>query len=57
MTQAEMAAHFCVHENSIRNWMRNPGSIKTCYITPIRRLHVELRHKIDWKEKKEMMNE
>jgi len=53
MTQKEMAAVFGVHENSVRNWMKNPGSVKIEHVQDIRRLHVKLRHKIAWKEKQE----
>jgi len=56
MTQLEMSVALGVHENSIRNWMKDPASIKAGHFQDIRLLHIKLRHKIAWKEKQEAKN-
>jgi len=57
LTQRQMAARLGVHENSIRNWMKNPGSVKISDVQAIRKLHIKLRHKIAWKERQGARNE
>ena len=42
MTVRKMAAYFDCAEGSIRNWLRDSGSVKIKYAEQIDRLHGEL---------------
>ena len=47
MTRRGMADELGVFENTIRNWFKNPGSIKARHIPDIKRLHFKLRQRIN----------
>lgn len=57
MTLAEMAEELDSSPATMMRWLQDSSVVTVDKVSAIKNLHVKLRGKIAWKEKKEVMNE
>jgi len=57
MSVTELAKRLGVSRQVIYNWMDEPSKMRVHNLAAIKKLHVAMRSRIQWKEKKEVMNE